>query len=275
MTAILEHPTDTLLGLDFDGTLAPIVTDPEEAYADPAAVAALARLGELIGRIVVITGRTAETAVRLGGFRDHEALKSMTVLGQYGVERWDAATDRFRLPPEPRVIHLVEPELRRLLAQHDASDARVENKGRALAVHTRGLEDPVGTLERLSAPLADFAHRHGLVLEPGRAVLELRAPGMDKGKALRDVVAETDAGQVIFAGDDRGDLAAFQAVKQLRDQGTPGLLVCSASEEEDALAGISDVVVEGPAGIATWLASLAEAIKAPRSRGTRSRFQAQ
>ena len=274
MTAILEHPADTLLGLDFDGTLAPIVTDPEEAYADPEAVAALARLGELIGRIVVITGRTAETAVRLGGFRDHETLKSMTVLGQYGVERWDAATDSFRSPPEPRVIHLVEPELRRLLAHHDASDARVENKGRALAVHTRGLEDPVGTLERLSAPLAEFAHRHGLVLEPGRAVLEIRAPGMDKGKALRDVVAETDAGQVIFAGDDRGDLPAFQAVKQLRDQGTPGLLVCSASDEEDALAGISDVVVEGPAGIAIWLASLAEAIKAPGSRGTRSRFPA-
>jgi trehalose 6-phosphate phosphatase len=272
MTAILEHPTDTLLGLDFDGTLAPIVTDPEEAYADPDAVAALARLGQLIGRIVVITGRSAETTVRLGGFRDHESLKSMMVLGQYGVERWDAASDTFRLPPDPKVIALVEPELRRLLEQHDASDARVENKGRALAVHTRGLADPVGTLERLSEPLAEFSHRHGLMLEPGRAVLEMRAPGMDKGKALRDVVAEMDAGQVIFAGDDRGDLPAFQAVKQLRDQGTPGLLVCSASEEEDALADISDVVVDGPSGIATWLASLAEAITTPTSRGSRTRF---
>jgi trehalose 6-phosphate phosphatase len=262
MTAILEHPTDTLLGLDFDGTLAPIVTDPEEAYADPDAVAALARLGQLIGRIVVITGRSAETTVRLGGFRDHESLKSMMVLGQYGVERWDAASDTFRLPPDPKVIALVEPELRRLLEQHDASDARVENKGRALAVHTRGLADPV----------AEFSHRHGLMLEPGRAVLEMRAPGMDKGKALRDVVAEMDAGQVIFAGDDRGDLPAFQAVKQLRDQGTPGLLVCSASEEEDALADISDVVVDGPSGIATWLASLAEAITTPTSRGSRTRF---
>ncbi len=41
---------DTLVGLDFDGTLAPIVDDPEQAYADPAAVAALGRLGRAGGR---------------------------------------------------------------------------------------------------------------------------------------------------------------------------------------------------------------------------------
>jgi trehalose 6-phosphate phosphatase len=259
MAAIVEHPTDTLLALDFDGTLAPIVEDPELAYADSEAVAALARLGGLLGWIVLITGRPAAVAVRLGGFRDRAGLESMIVLGQYGVERWDAATDTFRLPAEPNAIAVVKDELRSVLDAHNAV-ARVEHKGRAIAVHTRGLDDPVETLRRLTGPLSDLARRHGLVVEPGRQVLEIRAPGMDKGTALRSIVAETGARQVIFAGDDLGDLPAFQAVLQLRDQGILGLLGCSASAEEDALAEISDLIVDGPAGVAAWLTALAEAI---------------
>jgi trehalose 6-phosphate phosphatase len=260
MAAIIEHPTDTLLALDFDGTLAPIVEDPELAYADPAAVAALARLGGLLGWIVLITGRPAAVAVRLGGFRGLAGLDSLIVLGQYGVERWDAATDTFRLPTEPDAIAAVMDEIRPILEAHDATAARIEHKGRAIAVHTRGLDGPVETLRLLSGPLADLARRHGLVVEPGRQVLEIRAPGTDKGKALRSIVAETVTRQVIFAGDDLGDLPAFQAVLQLRDQGIPGLLVCSASTEEKALEEISDLLLDGPAGVAAWLTALAEAI---------------
>jgi trehalose 6-phosphate phosphatase len=270
MVAILDHPTDTLLALDFDGTLAPIVEDPELAYVDPAAVAALARLGDLVGQIVLITGRPARAAVRLGGFQGRTGLESLIVLGQYGVERWDAASGTLQAPAEPNPIEGVQDELRTVLEEHRATDARVELKGRALAVHTRGMEDPPGTLRRLRGPLADLARRHGLVVEPGRQVLEIRAPGMDKGKALRSIMAETDARQVIFAGDDLGDLPAFHAVQQLRDQGIPGLLVCSASTEEMALAEISDVIVDGPAGVAVWLTALAEAIM-ERGRATANR----
>ena len=70
LSAVLEHPADTLIGVDFDGTLAPIIDNPEEAFAHPAAVIALARLGRLVGAVAVITGRPARTAVHLGGFRD-------------------------------------------------------------------------------------------------------------------------------------------------------------------------------------------------------------
>jgi pyruvate/2-oxoglutarate/acetoin dehydrogenase E1 component len=74
MKAIMERPQDTLIGLDFDGTLAPIINDPEQAYAHPGAIAALARLGSLVGTIAVITGRPAETAVRLGRFAEADGL---------------------------------------------------------------------------------------------------------------------------------------------------------------------------------------------------------
>ena len=45
MRAIMAQPQQTMIGLDFDGTLAPIIDDPEQAYADQAAVDALAALG--------------------------------------------------------------------------------------------------------------------------------------------------------------------------------------------------------------------------------------
>ena len=39
MRAVMDRPEQTMIALDFDGTLAPIIDDPEHAHADPAAVA--------------------------------------------------------------------------------------------------------------------------------------------------------------------------------------------------------------------------------------------
>jgi trehalose 6-phosphate phosphatase len=89
-------------------------------------------------------------------------------------------------------------------------------------------------------------------------VWEIRAPGEDKGRALQAIVGETGARQVIFAGDDLGDLAAFRAVRVLEKTSVAGLLVCLSSDEEDALTELSDVVVDGPQGFAGWLTELAE-----------------
>ena len=125
-------------------------------------------------------------------------------------------------------------------------------------MHTRLLPDPQGARVELEGPLRALAARHGLVVEPGKKVWEIRAPGVDKGVALRSIVDETGARQVIFAGDDLGDLPAFRAVRELSSAGVAGFLVCSASTEEDALTELSDAVVDGPPGFAAWLTDLAE-----------------
>ncbi|GAB2572629.1 trehalose-phosphatase [Microlunatus antarcticus] len=265
LQAVLDHPEQTLVGIDFDGTLAPIVADPEQAHADPRAVAALGRLGRLLGTVAVVTGRPARTAVRLGGFRDVEGLDRLVVLGQYGVERWDASTDEFVIPPDPGQVAALTQEIPPLLDRLGQGAAHVEHKGRAVVVHTRQLPDPDASFSTLSGPLNDLAERHEMVVEPGKNVLEIRSPGIDKGVALRAIVEQTGARQVVFVGDDLGDLPAFREVEQLRREGLGGLLVCSASHEEDALSAIADVVVQGPAGVATWLEELADALEARRS----------
>jgi trehalose 6-phosphate phosphatase len=264
LRAVLEHPEETLVGIDFDGTLAPIVADPEQAHADPRAVAALGRLGRLLGTVAIVTGRPARTAVRLGGFRGVEGLDRLVVLGQYGVERWDAATDEFVIPPDPGQVAALEQEIPPLLDQLGQGDAHIEHKGRAVVVHTRQLPDPDASFATLSGPLNDLAERHEMVVEPGKNVLEIRSPGIDKGVALREIVERTGARQVVFVGDDLGDMPAFRQVEQLRREGRGGLLVCSASHEEDALSAIADVVVQGPEGVAAWLEELADALEARR-----------
>lgn len=260
LQAIISSPGDTVVSLDFDGTLAPIVDDPEQAYADRAAVEALGRLAMRVRAVVVITGRPVRTAVRLGGFDSVRGLGTMVVLGQYGVERWNAEGNDYVLPPEPSEIIAVTEGLPRLLAELELGEARIEHKGRAVGVHTRTLPDPEAAFARLAEPIRTLAARHGLRVEPGKQVWEIRAPGMDKGAALRSFVSEVGGRQVIFAGDDLGDLPAFEAVRQLRDEGTEGLLVCSASYEEDALVKISDVILDGPTGVAGWLTELADAL---------------
>jgi len=257
LEALVRDPGRALVALDFDGTLAPIVSDPAQARAHPAAVDALSALSRHVGHLAIITGRPAATAVDYAGLRGVPGLRGLVVLGHYGLERWDAATDHVTAPPTPAGVAEARRRLPGVLQELGAADAYVEDKGASLGVHTRRLPDPEGTFERLRRPLQQLADELGLALEPGRLVLEVRPPGMDKGAALRALVEELDARTVVFAGDDLGDLAAFDAVDALRVAGGSGLLVCSGSTEERALAQRADLVVDGPAGVVEVLRALA------------------
>ncbi|GAA5214410.1 trehalose-phosphatase [Streptomyces thinghirensis] len=257
LDALLAAPGRAVIALDFDGTLAPIVADPDRARAHPDAVPALAALAPKVGSVAVITGRPAEVAVHHGGFADVPGLDHLVVLGHYGAERWDAATGALTTPEPHPGVAAVRAELPGLLERSGAGQGTwIEEKGHAVAVHTRRAPDPQAAFDTLRAPLADLATRHGLIVEPGRMVLELRPPGMDKGAALREYVRELDARAVLYAGDDLGDLPAFTAVDTLRTEGTPGLLVCSGSDEVPDLRKRADVVVDGPPGVVRLLRSL-------------------
>ncbi|MCP9962467.1 trehalose-phosphatase [Streptomyces somaliensis] len=259
LAAILAHPSAATVAVDFDGTLAPIVADPERARAHPGAVPALAALAPRVASVAVITGRPAGVAVRYGGFAGVPGLDRLVVLGHYGAERWDAATGEVRAAPEHPGLAPARAELPGVLERAGAGPGTwIEEKGRAFAVHTRRAADPQGSFDALTGPLADLAARHGLVVEPGRMVLELRPPGADKGRALLEHVRETGAQAVVYAGDDLGDLPAFAAVEELRAAGVPGLLVCSGSDEVRALAARADLVLDGPAEVVAFFAALAE-----------------
>lgn len=253
LAAIAAGPSRALIATDYDGTLAPIVADPAAAVPAPGAADALAGLAGRVGTVAIITGRAAADAVALGGLA---SVPGLIVLGHYGAQRWHAGVlSEHAIPPG---VQVVRDELPGLLAAAEApAGTAIEDKGTALAVHTRRTADPAGALALLRGPLGRLAAKAGMTVEPGRMVLELRPPGMDKGAALRALAAERAAGSVLFCGDDLGDLAAFTAIRELRAEGVPGCAVASKSAETPSVAEAADLVVDGPAGIVRLLSSLA------------------
>jgi trehalose 6-phosphate phosphatase len=262
LAAIAGDPGRALIALDFDGTLAPIVSDPATARPHPGVLPALRRLADRAGTLAVVTGRPALVAVELGGLA---GIPGLIVIGHHGWERWEGG--QLTSPTPPPEIALARARLPGALAAAGAPDGTwVEDKGHALVVHTRRTADPEAVLARLTGPLAEFAAAAGLDAKPGRQVIELRPRGVDKGTAITSLAAERDPAAILFAGDDLGDIPAFEAVHALRAEGREGVAVCSASGEVTELAGHADLVVDGPGGVAALLAALADAVRTPPSR---------
>ena len=261
LDAILADPGGALVASDFDGTLSPIVPDPADARACPGAAGALSRLGAAVGTVAIITGRPAAEAITLGGLA---GVPGLIVLGHYGAERWEDG--QVTAAPVPAGVDQARRELPGLLESAGAPDGtRVEDKRTALAVHTRRAADPQGVLTALKAPLSDLAKRTGLVLEPGRLVLELRPAATSKGSALRGLAAERGSRSVLFCGDDLGDLSAFAEIGAQRAAGSwHGCAVASASPEVPEVARAADLVVDGPAGVVALLAALADRLELTR-----------
>lgn len=260
LAAILRDPGAALVAVDYDGVLAPIVADPTNSPPLPGAVPALARVAAVVGSVAVISGRPASVVVEYGRFEREPGLRDLVVFGHYGLQRWDARTGQITTPPPPPGLEAVRSALPALLAEHGVTDAWVEDKVVAVAVHTRRAADPAMAFATLERPVTDCAKRHGLAVEPGRFVLEIRAPGVDKGAVLRSHVAARSARAVCYIGDDLGDLPAFDAVESMRHNGIAGLTVASGSTEASSVADRADLVVDGPPGVVALLTALADTL---------------
>jgi trehalose 6-phosphate phosphatase len=241
------------LCLDFDGTLSPIVEDPEAARPLHGIVELLEPLAARYAAVALISGRPATYLAK------HVAAPGVRYLGLYGLQ--EIRDGQVQVDPRleaarPQVVAAHED-----LKTHPAvqsSGAWLEDKQYAVAVHTRRVADPDRWATPIDAAANEVADRHGLEVVPGKLVWELRpAVRGDKGDAVRRVVAESRAREVVVVGDDLGDLAAFAAVAGLAADGGDGLRVAVRSAETPpALLAEADLVVEGPPGVLDFLQRL-------------------
>jgi len=244
LAPIRENLDRALLGFDFDGTLGAIVARPEDARLEVGIADALIRLAPRVAALAIITGRPALTAVELGGFVD---VPGVIVLGHYGLQRW-VGGDLSSPEPDPGVslVHRSLPPL--------PDGAMVEDKEHSIVVHTRGCADPDRALEQLREPIAALAAANGLEVVGGRYVWEIRPPGIDKGGALKALVAERDPAAVLVAGDDLGDLPLFAAARELPIPSVCLAVVSPGAPPEVATA--ADAAVNGPGALPELLQSL-------------------
>lgn len=238
---------------DYDGSLAPVVEDPDAAVPLPAALDALRRLVPVVHRVGIVSGRSVEF---LAGRVDVDGID---LAGQHGLEfeRSGCRTlDAAALPfLEMMTASATEAEDR-------LPGIRVERKGASITLHWRG--DPSRSGE-VRAVASDLAARHGLALLPGRLIVELRPPvHADKGTAVEALTSGCSA--ALFAGDDDGDLAGFDALDRLMASGAlrRALRVGVRSPEApDELMARADAIVDGPRGLTALLDSLADCIGDP------------
>jgi len=252
---LARDPGRTLIALDFDGTLAPIVADPKDSRPLPETLTTLVALARRGNDLAVITGRDALTVVALGGL---DAVPGLLVAGLYGAETWQDGI--LSSPPEPDSMRALRQRLPRLV-EADGIDPRVwiEDKRLSLVVHGRLAGDAERALDPLREPVAALGTELGLEVHPGRGVIEVRLPGYDKGTALRRLVSRLAPRAVVFAGDDVGDLPAFAAIRDLRAAGLWAGGVGVASAEVPELAGAADVLVDSPAALLQLLQRIAAA----------------
>lgn len=258
IAVLRSRPFDTLVALDYDGTIAPIVPRPEDAVPAPGAIDAVRRLAGSVGTVAIVTGRPADQLLSLSGLGAADGVERLVVRGHYGLEQWDGARRELVEPtPDPRVAEARE-LLYRLVALCPPG-VTVEDKRHSVAVHTREAADPAAALAAVRPAIDELARETDLELVPGRLVFELRPPGTDKGRTLHALIAERRPAAVVFIGDDLGDGPAFDVVEDVRAAGTPAAAIFADSAEgSDALRDRADLVVDGPRGVVALLNQLVD-----------------
>ena len=237
-----EDPGHSALCLDFDGTLAAIVSDPVGARPWPGVPALLARLAARFALVAVISGRPADFL--------HEVLGSpagVTLIGLYGLGQ---------VGPDARSWEPVIAAVADRARAEAPTGIYVEPKGLTVTLHWRHAPEAAAWAQAFA--VGEEAER-GLRVYQGRMSLELRPPlDVDKGMVVRSLVEGMRA--VAVFGDDLGDLPAFDAVAELGARGVAVARVAVTDAESDELvAARSDLVVEGPAGAVALLERLAQA----------------
>ncbi len=243
----------TALCLDFDGTLAPIVDDPNQARPLPGTVELLAQLAARFAAVALLSGRPADYLAQ------HAAAPGVRYLGLYGLQeiRDGQLWVDPRLKAARPAVLAAQQDLRDCAAVRD-SGAYLEDKQYAVAIHTRRVADP----DRWAAPIdqaaRQIAERHGLEVILGKQVWELRpAVHSDKGDAIRRVIGDSKARGVVVAGDDLGDLPAFAAAIELKAAGGDALRIAmDSAEAPPALIDKADLIVDGPRGLLEFLSRL-------------------
>ncbi|WP_344885529.1 trehalose-phosphatase [Allokutzneria multivorans] len=199
--AQLARTPRLLVACDYDGTLSPIVADPEQARPLPESVNALRSLAALSSTTVaVISGRALRDLATLSRLP-----AEVHLVGSHGSE-FDVG-----------FVHALEGDTRQLLARVRAELEQLaaglegiylEHKPASVAVHVRRAEPEVG--ERLlEAVRGGPCTWDGVQVTEGKAVVELAVVRTDKGDALNVLRRQVGATAAVFLGDDVTDEKAF------------------------------------------------------------------
>jgi len=226
-----------------DGTIAPVVEDPDGSPPTPRCRELLHALSQVTPLVAVLSARPSPDLHALVD------LPELLYAGNRGLEMWNGG--RMDFAPE---VEASRPALEAAMsALYSMIDTRVqiEDGGSVLMVHCDTLDD-ADQIDALRASVKTVAEENGLRYFEASRMLEIR-PSMvlDKGRSLERLVQAHNLEAVVYIGNDMGDLEAFKTVQQMRSSGRcygVGVAVLNdwtpTQAEERA-----DVMVQGTAGV--------------------------
>jgi trehalose 6-phosphate phosphatase len=232
---------NTALFLDIDGTLLDMARTPDAVVVPPDLLAALARLyDELRGALAFVSGRSLTAIDRLF------APLVTAAVGCHGAEVRDH-DGQVRILAQP-LADPVRALFARLAREHPG--VLLEDKIYGLALHYRLAPGAKPSLTAALEKNAGLLAAHGVALIEGKAVIDARPIGVDKGVGVRALMDHKPfAGRrALFGGDDTTDLDVFQ---MLPDIGGIGFSVGRHYP------GVEHVFAS-PHAVRQWLSRLAE-----------------
>jgi trehalose-phosphatase len=257
--AVFADRPEILVALDFDGVLAPIVSDPDAAYPLPGAAEAMHRLASGDGvHLALVSGRTLADLRRRAG-----PPPTALLVGSHGAQFAGppGMQDQTVGPLPEDVVPGMDEQARTLLTRVtgalDGISARhpgtfVERKPAGAVLHTRQAPRSAArraTEEALSGP----STWPGVHLTRGKEVVDLSVVDATKGAALTALRARVGlaprSGGVLYVGDDVTDERAFAVLDD--DRGDVTVKVGEGTT-------IARHRVDSPAEVAALLTRLAD-----------------
>jgi trehalose 6-phosphate phosphatase len=257
LAPLLADPERAAVLLDIDGTLAPIVRHADDAHVPEPTRAPLIAIAKRYGLVACVSGRRATTARRI------VSLGSITYVGNHGTEILRGGQTNPEVDPEVaawgrRVRRFAEEEMRR--DELHRRRVRGEDKEVIFGFHWRGAPDEEAA-EEVARGIAKRAEEAGFATHWGRKVLEVRPPvELHKGKGIDRLLADADVDVALYAGDDRTDIDAFNALRAAVADGRLRAAVClgvRSDETPPELEEAADLLVDGPLGVRSALELLA------------------
>lgn len=193
----------TALFLDFDGTLANIVAQPDGVSIEPPVLESLSRLYQRLGgALAIVTGRDIATLDRL--FSPHIFPAS----GVHGFEMRLSDGRVRRLTADRQALEGLDSILTLFVQAHDG--LLLERKPASIALHYRQRPDLAETCRQFAKTTVDKAS--SLHVLDGKMVIEIKAHGGNKGKAITAFLETCPfhLRKPVFIGDDVTDEAAFE-----------------------------------------------------------------
>jgi trehalose 6-phosphate phosphatase len=246
------------LGLlsDIDGTLAPIVPDPDAAKISDRCRELLRELVQRGVRLALVTGRDLDKAREMAG------IEQAAYAANHGLTLWSDG-QAFTSKAASRYVALA----RRV--EVDAGgfglpDVSIENKGPVIAFHYRRASDPEAARRRILYALSVSDAAREFAIQEGRMVVELRPPlGAHKGTAAVELARRLGLRAAVCLGDDTTDIDMFREVKRLREVESACVAVESEESVPEVLAA-ADYRVRGVEGVEWLLTEIVRALPATR-----------